>query len=345
MSDVVQGERAQESQGRADPPAAPVIVVTGPTASGKTGLGIEIAERFSGEIVNADSMQVYRFMDIGTAKPTLAERARVPHHLFDVVSPDADYSAGRYAEDARRVATEIHERGKRVVLVGGTGLYIRAFLEGLVSDGGADPAIRDRLEREQEEAADDGDPERLHRRLREWDPDAAARIHPNDLRRTIRALEICLQSGRTASGVRSDHAFADRPYRALHLAIDPGREALHERIDRRCEEMIEGGLLQEVRRLREAGYGPELRSMQAIGYRHVNRVADGIDTLAHACEEMKKDTRRFARRQRTWLRKVQEAIWMDPHKPEAVLERVDAFLRGSGPEKGPVAADQYSADV
>lgn len=302
------------------------MVVTGPTASGKTGLGIDIASRFGGEIVNADSMQVYRFMDIGTAKPTLEERSRVSHHLFDVVSPDAEYSAGRYGIDARRVAEEIHGRGGLVVLVGGTGLYIRAFLEGLVSDGGADAGIREGLEREHEEATRDGDPARLHRRLSEWDAAAAARIHPNDLRRTIRALEICQQSGRTASGVRSEHGFRDRPYRALHLALDPGREILNERIDRRCEQMIEAGLLQEVRRLREAGYGPELRSMQAIGYRHINPVADGSDTLAHALPEMQKDTRRFARRQRTWLRKVEDAVWLDPSDPAAVLTAVECFL-------------------
>ncbi len=306
------------------------MVVTGPTASGKTGLGIRIAARFGGEIVNADSMQVYRYMDIGTAKPTLAERATVPHHLFDIVDPDADYSAGRYGQDARRVAGEIHARGALVVLVGGTGLYIRAFLHGLVSDGGADPEIRERLEREHREAVEADDPERLHRRLSEWDPAAAARIHPNDLRRTIRALEICLQSGRSASGVRSDHAFEDRPYRTLHLAIDPGREALGERIDRRCEQMVEAGLLQEVRRLREAGYGPELRPMQAIGYRHIQPVADGIETLAGALAEMKKDTRRFARRQRTWLRKVPEAVWMDPADEKEILTAVERFVGADG---------------
>jgi tRNA dimethylallyltransferase len=312
---------------------APVVVVTGPTASGKTGLGIRIAERFDGEIVNADSMQVYRYMDIGTAKPSLEERARVPHHLFDIVDPDADYSAGRYGIDARRVASEIHARGRLVVLVGGTGLYIRAFLEGLVSDGGADPEIRERLEQENREAVQAGDPERLHRRLREWDAAAAARIHPNDLRRTIRALEICLQSGRAASGVRSDHGFEDRPYATLHLAVDPGREVLNERIDRRCEEMIEAGLLQEVRRLREAGYGPRLRPMQAIGYRHVNRVADGHDTLAHALVEMQKDTRRFARRQRTWLRKVKDAVWVDPRDEKEILERVGRFCAQHPPQR------------
>ncbi len=305
----------------------PVVVVTGPTASGKTGLSLEIAERFGGEIVNADSMQVYRYMDVGTAKPTLAERARVPHHVFDVVAPDANYSAGRYGLDARAAAADIHARGGLVVLVGGTGLYIRAFLEGMVSDGGADPEIRERLEREHAEATSDGDPGRLHRRLGEWDRKAAERIHPNDLRRTIRALEICMQSGRSASGVRAEHGFDDRPFRTLHLAIDPGRDALNERIDRRCQQMIDGGLLQELRRLREAGYGPDLRPMQAIGYRHINPVADGRDTLANALVAMQRDTRQFAKRQRTWLRKVEEAVWLDPADADAILQRVEAFTR------------------
>jgi tRNA dimethylallyltransferase len=306
---------------------SPVVVVTGPTAAGKTRIAIELALRFDGEILNADSMQVYRFMDVGTAKPSLEERARLPHHLFDVVNPDDDYSAGRYTADARTVASDIHARGRLVVLVGGTGLYIRAFLEGLATTaGGADAELRDALEREHERAVEAGDPERLHRRLSDWDPEAARRIHPNDLRRTIRALEICSHSGGTASTVRGSHGFEDRPYAALHLALDPGREVLNERIDRRCQEMIEGGLLQEVRRLREAGYGPELRPMQAIGYRHVNLVADGEDTLVNALERMQGDTRRFARRQRTWLRKVEDAIWMDPREQDAVFDRVEAFL-------------------
>ena len=316
------GEQAQAATA-----GGPVVVVTGPTASGKTGLGIEIALRFGGEIVNADSMQVYRHMDIGTAKPSREERARVPHHLFDIVDPDDDFSAGRFGQVAREVAGEIHERGGLVVLVGGTGLYIRAFLDGLVSDGGADPELRERLEGEHAQAVKLGDPGRLHRRLAKQDPSAAERIHPNDLRRTIRALEIAVQSGRPASGVRADHGFEDRAYARLHLAIDPGRAILAERIDRRCQRMIEGGLLQEVRRLREAGYGPELRPMQAIGYRHINPVADGRDSLANALVAMQKDTRRFARRQRTWLRKVEEAVYMRPNEDEAIFKAVERFMQ------------------
>jgi len=304
----------------------PVVVLTGPTAAGKTTLALDIAARFDAEIVNADSMQVFRFMDIGSAKPSLEERARAPHHLFDLVNPDDPYSAGRYATDARETASKIHAAGKLALLVGGTGLYIRAFLEGLIDTGGADVALRERLETEHEKARTDGDPLRLYRRLEDLDPRAAARIHPNDLRRTIRALEIVERCGREASVVRGEHGFLDTPYDTLHLALDPGREIVNERINARCEAMIEAGLLQEVRRLREMGYGPDLRPMQAIGYRHINPVADGRDTLANALPAMQTDTRRFARRQRTWLRKVEEAVWCDPREPDGVLARVDRFL-------------------
>jgi tRNA dimethylallyltransferase len=308
----------------------PVVVVTGPTASGKTPLAIEIARRFDGEIVNADSMQVFRYMDVGTAKPSLEQRAQVPHHLLDVVTPDVPYSAGRYAEEARKAAAEIHAKDKIVVLTGGTGLYIRAFLEGLLEAGEADPELRADLEEQNRAAVEAGDPLRLHRRLEEIDPGAAGRIHPNDVRRIIRALEIAGCLGEPASSLRAEHAFGDRPYRTLHLALDPGREALIERIDRRCGEMIDNGLLREARALRERGYGPELRPMRAIGYRHMTPVVDGADTLANALEVMRRDTRRFARRQRTWLRKVADARWQKPDEPEVILEAVESFLSDGG---------------
>ena len=306
----------------------PVVVVTGPTASGKTALAIALAEAVDGEIVNADSMQVYRYMDIGTAKPSAEERARVPHHLFDIVTPDVDYNAGRYAEDARAAVRDIHARGHTAILAGGTGLYIRAFLSGLVGTGPALTEVRERLEANQARAAEQGDPTRLHRRLEELDPDAADRIHPNDVRRTIRALEIIEQSGSAASALRQAHGFEDRPFEALHLAVDPGRKVLAERIDQRCEAMIQAGLLQEVRRLRERGYGPELRPMQSIGYRHIQPVVDGVDTLANALVAMQTDTRRFARRQRTWLRRVDDVHWIDPSDRD-VFGRVEAFLEAN----------------
>lgn len=304
----------------------PVVVVTGPTASGKSGIAIELAESFRGEIVNADSMQVFRYMDIGTAKPSAAERTRVPHHLFDVVAPNEAYSAGRYAKEARAAAESIHERNHVVFLAGGTGLYIRAFLNGLIQTEILDPGLRKRLEDEQARDAEQGDPTRLHRRLSEFDAQAAAKIHPNDVRRTVRALEILEQSGQSASSVRAAHSFGDRPFRVLHLCIDPGREALVQRIELRTESMIEAGLLREVRDLRERGYAADLRPMQAIGYRHIQPVVDGADTLANALESMKVDTRRFARRQRTWIRPLPDVHWHDPDEPVAIFERVARFL-------------------
>jgi len=312
---------------RTSNPRPPVVVVTGPTGSGKSALAIDLARRFDGEIINADSMQVFRYMDIGTAKPSLEERSQVPHHLFDIVDPNENYSAGRYAKEARAIAERIHARGRVVFLTGGTGLYIRAFLEGLVETGAADRQLRERLEAEQARAAEEGDASRLHRRLAEFDPDAAAKIHPNDVRRTVRALEILEQSGQRASSMRSAHAFTDCPYRVLHLAIDPGRDVLVERIHQRAEVMIEAGLLREVRGLRERGYGAELRPMQSIGYRHIQPVVDGADTLVNALEGIEIDTRRFARRQRTWLRAVPDVHWHDPSDVAGIFRRVEAFLR------------------
>jgi tRNA dimethylallyltransferase len=302
----------------------PVVVVGGPTAAGKTRVAIELALRFGGEIVNADSVQVYRHLDVGTAKPTPAERARAPHHLLDVVAPDVPYNAGRYLHDARAAARRVHARGRLVILAGGTGLYVRACLEGLVPGAAPDAELRARLEAEDAAARRSGEPARLHERLAELDSEAAARIHPSDTRRVIRALELCALGG-PASAARRRHGFADRPYRVLHLALDPGREELDRRIDARCARMLDAGLLREVRELRAMGYGPELRPLQSIGYRHLHAVVDGLDTLANALEAMRRDTRRFARRQRTWWRGVPEAVWMHPEDADGIAKAVEAF--------------------
>ncbi len=304
----------------------PVVVITGPTSAGKTETALELALRFGGEIVNADSMQVYRHMDIGTNKPDAEQRARVPHHLLDVVTPDERYSAGRYLTEARAAASRILARGKVVFLVGGTGLYVRAFLEGLLGGGEADLRLRAALEEEQRAAEAAGDPLRLHRRLAERDPEAALRIHPNDVRRVVRALELCAR-GAEASTARAAHGFRDRPYRSLYLVLDPGRDALDARIDAACRRMLERGLLQELRALREMGYGPELPPLRAIGYRHLHAVVEGADTLSRALPAMQRDTRHFARRQRTWHRAVPEALWMRPQEEAQLAKTVEAFLR------------------
>jgi tRNA dimethylallyltransferase len=309
---------------------ASIVVLTGPTASGKSALGLALAGRFGGEIVNADSMQVYRGLDVGTAKPSPAERARVPHHAFDLVDPDEQYDAGRYAKDAAVAVEAIHGRGRPVFLVGGSGLYIRALLEGLSVGVGRDPELRRALEAEDERARTAGDPSLLHRRLAEIDPTSAAALHPNDRVRIVRALEVHAHTGRAPSLVYRDACRAARAWRVLQLALDPGREALAERIDRRCEAMVAGGLLQEVRELRERGYGPELPSMRAIGYRHMQPVIDGLDTLVNVLEAMRRDTRQFARRQRTWLRRVEGAEWMHPDAVQEIGRRVARFLEADG---------------
>jgi len=303
----------------------PVIVLAGPTAAGKTALSLSLAEAIGAEIVSADSMQVYRFLDIGTAKPTLEERARVPHHLIDVVTPDVPYNAARYAQDARRAAAEIHGRGRPVLIVGGTGLYVRAALEGLVEAGGADPAVRQRFEQGARAARARGDEGWLHRELAKRDPQRARELHPNDAVRLIRALELAERTGTTAAQ-RAAAQVGSQPYRVLHLAVDPGTEALDLRIERRCDAMIEAGLLREVRALRRRGYGPELRPLQGIGYRHMHAVVEGLDTLLNAAAAMKTDTRRFARRQRTWLRAVREVQWFDPADEKPLRTRIERFL-------------------
>lgn len=313
------------------PSTRAVVVVAGPTAAGKSGVAMALAERLGGEIVNADSMQVYRYLDIGTAKPSMADRARVPHHLIDVVTPDVPYNAGRYSREARAAAAQVHARGAIVFLAGGTGLYIRAFLDGLIEDTDADRDLRRRLEEEAARAAEEGDPARLHRRLAEHDPVAARGIHPNDLRRTVRALELVTRHGEPASQIRARHAFADRPFRTLYLVLDPGREELDRRIDARAKAMIDAGLLQECRALVERGYTAALRPLQAIGYRHVMPVVEGADTLANALQGMQRDTRQFARRQRTWFRSVAEAVWLDPTDLAAIESRVRAFLEATAP--------------
>ncbi|HET6305426.1 MAG TPA: tRNA (adenosine(37)-N6)-dimethylallyltransferase MiaA [Myxococcota bacterium] len=321
----------------------PVVVVGGPTAAGKSHVAIDLALRFEGEIVNADSVQVYRYLDVGTAKPTTEERARVPHHLLDVVKPDVPYNAGRYLGEARAAAQRVHARGRLVILAGGTGLYVRACLEGLIPGVGSDAGLRARLEAEDAAARRAGEPERLHQRLAGLDPEAAARTHPSDARRVIRALELCALGG-PASLARRRHGFADRPYRVLHLVLDPGREELDRRIDARCARMLDAGLLREVRGLRAMGYGPELRSLQAIGYRHLHPVVDGLDTLANALEAMRRDTRRFARRQRTWWRGVPEAVWMNPEDADSIAKAVEAFLGAQAiSTRGAAAADPPDA--
>ncbi len=293
---------------------APLLVITGPTASGKTTLAVEVALALGGEIVGADSMQVYRGLDIGTAKPTKEELRGVRHHLIDVADPDEPFDAARYMPMADEVIADIHRRGKQVIVAGGTGLYIRVLLHGLHEGPPPSPGVRKKL---QKRAESEGWPA-LHKELSLCDPESARRLHPNDGVRIIRALEIFESSGIPMSEWQQRHGFEKWRYPVLLLGIRRKREELNTIIDRRVGEMMEDGFQGEVKRLLKAGYGPELKPMQALGYRHLTAFFSGELGLEEAVEAIKTDTRRFAKRQMTWLRRESGIAWIDPDMTEMI---------------------------
>ena len=286
-------------------PVRPLVVILGPTAAGKTALSLDLAERFGGEIVGADSRQIYREMDIGTAKPTPAEQARVPHHLIDRVTPDTSYSAAEYQRDAYAVIDAIHGRGRVPFLVGGTLLYVRAVTEGLRMPAvPPDPAVRAELETV---LATQGR-EELFRRLQALDPATATVIDANNPRRLLRALEIVLTTGQSKLALEG----ADPPpYTMLQIGVEWPRPVLYARIDRRVEEMVAAGLAEETQRLLAAGYDPRLPSMTSLGYREMTAYLAGGMTLAQATARIQLETHRFVRRQYTWFRRLRDVVWFD----------------------------------
>jgi tRNA dimethylallyltransferase len=296
---------------------ARILVVAGPTASGKTALAVELARRLGGEIVNADSQQVYRGLDVGTAKPTPAERAAVPHHLLDVVEPGEGMDAARYVELADAAIAAISARGRLPVVAGGTGLYLRALLHGVVAAPGRDPVLRAALEAE---AARAGRPA-LHARLAAIDPEAAARIRPNDLVRIVRALEIAA-GGRRPSELHAAHAFREDRHDATLLALDVPRAELHARIDARARAMFEGGMLAEAEALlRARGGAPPARL--PIGYAEAMAVLRGELPREEAIRRVQVAHRRYARRQVMWLRRERGVEWIaPPFDAEALARRV-----------------------
>jgi tRNA dimethylallyltransferase len=277
-----------------------LVVIVGPTGAGKTRLSLDLAERVGGEIVGADSQQVYRRMDIGTGKATAAERARVPHHLLDVVDPDEEMTAARFAELADAAIAEIAAREKPVIVVGGTGFYVRALLLGLFEGPPASPEIRAELT----EIANRDGVHALHAELARVDPASATKIEKNDLKRIIRALEVWKLTGDTMSAhqARHDHRSMPARYPARLVGMAPEREDLYAKIDARVDQMIEEGLEAEVAALRAAGFLPPLRSQQAIGYAELHEVAAGALERARAIELIKRNSRHYARRQLSWYR-------------------------------------------
>lgn len=309
-----------------------MIVVLGPTATGKSELGLLLAKAFGGEIVNADSMQVYKLMDIGTAKPPPHVRKEVPHHMIDLVFPDEPFSAGQYKTLGRKAIEEILSRGHVPLVVGGTGLYIRALLEGLIEGLKGNEGIRKALYEEAKKIGNLG----LWKRLAEIDPEAARRIHPHDLYRIVRALEIYESTRIPPSQLRQAHGFRERPYETLKIGLFKPREELYRRIEERVDEMIKQGLVDEVKGLLEKGYGPELNSMKAIGYREIIRYLMGEISLEGAIRLIKLHTRHFAKRQMTWFKKDPEVQWVRyPDEVDRIFELVKGFLgdrdvRGKG---------------
>jgi tRNA dimethylallyltransferase len=303
-----------------------LVVVLGPTASGKTALSLALAGKFAGEIINCDSVAMYREFDVGTAKPSAAERARAPHHLFDCVDPTQSMSAGEYARQARQMLGEIASRHHLPIVVGGTGLYLRALLEGLFPGPQRSEELRERL---RERAANRGSMQ-LHRILSRLDAAAAAKIHANDTPKLIRAIEVCLASRQKMTELWQQGRNPLRGFRILRLGLDPDRAPLYQRINRRAQEMFDQGLVEETARLLEK-YGAATRLLASLGYKQAVEFLRGELTRRQALAAAQQAHRNYAKRQMTWFRREPEVTWLKGFGDEAgiqseALARVENFF-------------------
>jgi tRNA dimethylallyltransferase len=298
-----------------------VVVIAGPTASGKSDVAVELSLLFQGEIVNADSMQVYRQMDVGTAKPSASERKRVPHHLLDVVDPNEEFNAAIYRSLAVPVIRDVLAREKVCFIVGGTGLYIKTLMGGLLQCPPADRGLREKLRDQTEEQG----LEAMYRRLEERDPVSAKKIHPHDKVRVLRALEIMELTNKALSALVQGHGFQDSAFRALKICLQIDRKELYHRIDKRSLLMVERGLIEETRNLLAKGYSPDLKPMKSLGYRHAVRYLEGRYDREEMVRQLQLDTRRYAKRQVTWFRADPSIIWIDPQRKERLVETITSF--------------------
>lgn len=301
-----------------------LLVIVGPTAVGKTALSLQLAEEFSGEIISGDSMQVYREMDIGTAKATKEERRKIPHHLIDIIDPDASFSVQEFQQLAREKIDDIYRRNHLPMLVGGTGLYVEAITHGY--DMPRVPEQRE-IRRQYQQLAEEEGTLALHQRLREVDPITADKLHPNDQRRIIRALEVYHATGKPFSEQKGKQT---SPYHLLWIGLTMPREHLYERINLRVDQMIKDGLVEEVRHLKEKGFHRGLTSMQAIGYKEIMSYLEGEMTLDEAIDLIKRGTRKFAKRQLSWFRRLPEIHWFDVTKEEVFAE-IQRLVAGKFP--------------
>ncbi|HYW47766.1 MAG TPA: tRNA (adenosine(37)-N6)-dimethylallyltransferase MiaA [Bryobacteraceae bacterium] len=314
-----------------DAPDAPLVAVAGPTGSGKSELALAIAEEFNGEIVNCDSLQVFRHFDIGTAKLPAAERRTIRHHLMDVVNPDELFTAGEYARLAREALAGITARHRLPVVAGGTGFYLRALLDGLFEGPTRDQKLRDRLA-----AREARRPGSLHRILTRLDSDAARKIHANDVPKVMRALEVCLLVRRPVSELFRQGRDGLRGYRVLKLGLLPDRDALYERLDLRSAGMFEHGLVEEVRHILALGFAAGSKPFESHGYRQAMQFLQGELSLREAVFYAQRNTRQYAKRQITWFRREAGLVWLKgfgdaPEVRRAAIERVGGFLAETGP--------------
>lgn len=300
----------------------PLLVICGPTGSGKSALALELARHHGLEIISADSRQIYRLMDIGTAKPSAAEQRQVPHHMIDLIDPDQEFSVAAFVDQARPLIEQIHQRGRLACVVGGTGLYIRALLGGLADLPTGDNKLRQCLHARELEQGQGT----LHHELQLLDPEAAASIHPHNLIRTVRALEVCILTGNKFSAIKAGHDFIDSPYRVVKLACDYPRDVLYRRIDLRTRMMLEAGLVAEVEMLVDR-YGSNLKALQTLGYREVVSYLEGHYDAAQMCAQIQMKTRQYAKKQLTWFRKEPDMIWVDSNdKSDRVCRYFDHLI-------------------
>ncbi|MBO8137587.1 MAG: tRNA (adenosine(37)-N6)-dimethylallyltransferase MiaA [Desulfotomaculum sp.] len=301
-----------------------LLAVVGPTATGKTEVGVELAHRINGEVVSADSMLVYKGMDIGTAKPTEEERRGIPHHMIDVALPYQEYSVARYQKEAAETISKIHDRGKIPILVGGTGLYVRAVIDEYEFDC---PKADEKLRLELQRAAEENGKEWLHQQLAAVDPEAAQKIHKNNVRRVIRALEVYKLTGKPISSMQVATYRSNSKYQTAIFGLTMPREILYNRIEQRVDKMIEKGLITEVKMLLENGVKISATSMQGLGYKEIAAYLNGEISLEKAIELIKRDTRRFAKRQFTWFKKDPRIHWIDVHKYDSIPKVVDKIIK------------------
>lgn len=301
----------------------PIICIAGPTASGKTALAVSLARETNGEVISCDSMQVYKGMDIGTAKPTLQERQGIPHHMIDVAEPDEDFSVSRYCEMASPILDDILARGKTAIVCGGTGLYMDSLIRGNAFAPFPSTGVREALE----DQADREGIEPLLEKLQAADPEAAARLHASDRKRIIRALEVYLETGETITAHNRRTQALPSKYQPLWLGIDyADREELYRRIDLRVDKMLEQGLIDEIKTLLASGIPPKCTAMQAIGYKEFVNALNGQGDMGYAAEEVRKSSRHYAKRQKTWFRRNKAIHWLI-RAPEMEEEKILACAR------------------